>query len=190
MISRTGTTPGKYTVCTSGTHPSSPAVGDSIYETDTGFFKQWVGATDGWCFPWGSPWGRIADAQVTANQGSITTIVDLTSATVTFTALANRRYHIYAQCLPQSTVADDSVSLSITDGSNNVLNRQDSGAIHTATTPTQLQCQALVNPGAGSVTYKLRMNRAAGSGTVTNNAVATIPTFIIVEDIGPAGNPS
>ena len=36
----------------------------------------------------------------------------------------------------------------------------------------------------GAVTAKLRMERNTGSGTVTSNASATNPAFMLVEDLG------
>jgi hypothetical protein len=129
------------------------------------------------------PRGVVGYASVTSNQTPITTIADLTSLTVTWTAVAARRYRITGQTLPQSTVTNDSVGLSITTSGNTVVARQDTGDM-LANVPRGLTCQVVVVPGAGSTTYKLRMERQSGTGDVTNNATSTIPSFILVEDIG------
>src|SRR5262245_32050604 len=51
----------------------------------------WVYTGSAWR---GLPGGVIGYVAVTSSQGSITTIVDLTSLTITFTALADRRYRV------------------------------------------------------------------------------------------------
>jgi hypothetical protein len=39
-------------------------------------------------------------------------------------------------------------------------------------------------PAAGSHTYKLQMQRGAGTGTLVMSALATAIAYILVEDIG------
>jgi hypothetical protein len=43
---------------------------------------------------------------------------------------------------------------------------------------------AVIQPSAGSHTYKLQAARAIGTGNVTLNASAVSPAFILAEDIG------
>ncbi len=54
--------------------------------------------------------------------------------------------------------------------------------------PANSQCFGLViaviQPTAAAHTYKLQLGRSVGTGTATANAAATIPAFILVEDIG------
>lgn len=132
-------------------------------------------------------YGTKAYAQATSDQGSIGgTVVDLTSLTVTFTALAGRRYRISARVNPQSTAANDAAVVYITDGSGVQITKAATPANPVAGQQMGLTCEVIVVPGAGSVTYKLRMSRYDGtfSGTVTNKASANQPSFLLAEDIG------
>jgi hypothetical protein len=131
------------------------------------------------------PGGVVGYAEVTANQTLITTLTDLTSLTVTFTALANRRYRITGKALFLSSVASDVVNFWIADGSS--VNQNVTGWSSPSTSfGVGALVQAIESPSAGSVTYKLRAERASGTGNVTMAAAATYPAFILVEDIGPA----
>ena len=46
--------------------------------------------------------------------------------------------------------------------------------------------EARLTPTEGEHTYKLTLERLAGSGTLTSNAGVTFPAFIQVLDVGPA----
>jgi hypothetical protein len=121
-------------------------------------------------------------APATANQGSITTEVDLTSLTVTVTTVAGRRYKITGKANFQSTVADDRVDLRIyQDGT--MINDADT-ALRVANSDQTCMAVAVVAPSAASHTYKLTAVRLSGTGTLTMACGATFPAFILVEDIG------
>ena len=130
------------------------------------------------------PGGWIGYNEVTANQATITTVVDLTSLTVTVTVGASRRIRVSSQCPFFSSVAGDYVSLQIVEGAT-VL--QDlSEAMSSALSGHRLAAIVVLTPTTGSHTYKLRASRASGTGSVTMAAAATSPAFILVEDMGPA----
>lgn len=123
--------------------------------------------------------------RVTANQGSITTAVDLTSLTTTFTAVSGRRYKVTGHAMFQSTVADDIAIMTIMEGATQ-LQQGDSLCRPAALAITNhaevvLACPADIT--AAAHTYKLQAARS-GTGTVTMVAAATFPAFILVEDIG------
>lgn len=129
--------------------------------------------------------GRVGSASVTATQGSITTVTDVTSLTLTWTAIASRYYRIIGQVGAFSSVADDRIELAITDGSNT----QIAGNITTnrlTSVCSFITVIATVAPGAGSVTYKLRMLRVSGTGNITMHADSARPASIWVEDFGSA----
>lgn len=127
------------------------------------------------------PGGWIGYAEAVANQGAITAEVDLTSLTVTVTVNTSRRLRISALGLLQSTVASDVVRIFIyEDGASIQLADEHAGG-QTTVTPSVIR-----TPTAGSHTYKLRGQRAVGTGTVTLLASASNPAYILVEDIGPA----
>lgn len=124
-------------------------------------------------------------AQVTANQGSITTAADLTSLSVAVTVpYAGHRVRITAECLMQSTAADDTMQLTIMEGATQL--QQINVVARPANLTATMVGHAIIVPTAASHTYKLQGSRAAGSGTVTMVAGATFPAFILVEDLGPA----
>lgn len=129
------------------------------------------------------PKGKMGYASVTADQTPITTVVDLTSLTLTFTAVASRFYRITGYCNAQSTVATDRIDLQITDSTPTQL-QLFAGAPNAANQAIGMLAQVVVQPGAGSKTYKLRMARGVGTGTITMKAAATFPAFILIEDIG------
>lgn len=130
--------------------------------------------------------GWIGYVQVTANQTSITSLVDITSLTLTVTALASR-YHKTTMFLGSlaSTVSADSVNAHITDGSN--VDKQIAGVTLGAAGAGATMIVQVVETGwSGSTTRKGRIERAAGTGTITLGAAATQPAFLLIEDMGSA----
>jgi hypothetical protein len=131
------------------------------------------------------PQGTLGYAPVTANQGSITALVDLTGLTVTVTLVAGRRIRITGDVSFTSSVAADNALCQIVEGAT-VLNSR-STAIPAITTPAggySCHVEAVLTPTAAAHTYKLQAQRNGGSGNITMVAAATQPAFILVEDIG------
>jgi len=127
----------------------------------------------------------MAYASKTANQTGITTVNDVTDLSITFTALAGRLYKVSAYILVRSTVANDVGTITITDGSNN--NNQVSNIVCLNTSYAEpITPFVLLAPGAGSVTYKVRAQRSAGTGNILIDADALYPAIIVAEDIGVA----
>lgn len=128
--------------------------------------------------------GTAGYAQVTANQGGITTEVDLTSLTVTFTTVTGRRYKIAGSVACQSTVVGDAILLRIYEDDTLIRDGQVHSAV--ANQDDYIERSVIRTPSAGSHTYKLRMLRAAGTGTITMSANVNSPAHILIEDIGAA----
>lgn len=126
--------------------------------------------------------GTLGYAQVTASQGSITTEVDLTGLAVTVTVAAGRRIRISGYGLFQSTVTDDVCELRIKEGAT-LLNLW-TGTVRPANINKTADAHVILTPSTGSHTYKLTAIRNSGTGTVTFGAAATLPAYILVEDIG------
>jgi len=126
------------------------------------------------------PRGVMAYAQVTANQTGISTVVDLTSLTVTFTAVAGRRYRITGYGRVKQNTSSGFVTMTITNAANT--QQSASQILMVATEVGQPMPTFIVVPGAGSVTYKLRLT--TNTATCDLEAAATAPAFILVEDIG------
>lgn len=136
---------------------------------------------------WNAPWGRVGSAVATTNQTSITTVVDVTSLSVTWTAVANRYYRttVIIPVFSQLTNAGI-VNLLITDGTPTT--KQSVNLQAAAGTDVNINAFVLEsNIATGSATRKARILTTAGSGTITADS-DNVPT-IIVEDIGPAGAP-
>ena len=155
---------------------SQPARADSLFVRNTTRFQPGF---------WNQPWGVMGYVEVTANQNSITTVVDLTSLTLTFTAAANRRYRIQGQVTVSTTVGDGAFQLYITDSTPTTYNRATSYLDNTGALTVFVQ--AVETFSAGSQTVKLRLERATGTGTYTMSASSTAPAFLLIEDIGPNG---
>lgn len=128
--------------------------------------------------------GTKGYAQVTANQTGITTMTDLTGLSVTWTAVAGRRYKVTFKVLVFSTVANDDANVWLRDGSSTSLNAYGVRAVSTTHGINVSGSHVLTGLSAGSQTVKLSLQRAAGSGSVAIAAASTHPSFILVEDIG------
>ena len=129
--------------------------------------------------------GWIGYAEVTANQSGIgSTVTDLTGLSVAVTVGPSRRIRISARVLVTGTVADTVAALLIREGGTTLTQ----GRCHIigSTSANGLTSEVVLTPSTGAHTYKLSAQWAAGSGTITIEAAAGYPAFVLVEDIGPA----
>lgn len=124
--------------------------------------------------------GELGYAQSVTVQPGITAVVDVTGGSKTVMVGAGRRIRISGQGGASSTVADDQAIGRIKEGATEL------GVWLYGRLPGNGSGSAILTPTAGAHTYKLTIERAAGTGTVTLGASATNPCFILVEDIGPA----
>ena len=187
-------------VCTSSTRPASPPEGMTIYETDTDKMLTYVSSGTGWVPPWNKPWGVVTATSggtsgygyvkltSSAQSGIGSTATDITNATVTFTAVANRLYRITAQADLIGTALSVGQLQVLVDGTATASALQpvtgSSGAWQDRS-PSIVYATTLT---AGARTVKLAASVQTGSLTV-NHATAT-PTTLIVEDAGPVGAPA
>ena len=187
-------------VCTSTTRPSSPPEGMTIYETDTDKLLTYVSSTTGWVPPWNQPWGVVAASSggtsgygyvkltSSAQTGIGSSATDITNATVTFTAVANRLYRVTAQADligSTATTAQFQVLVDGTASATAVSQVTGSSGAYQDRMPTITYATTLTS---GSHTIKLAASISSGSLTISH-ATAT-PTILIVEDAGPAGAPA
>lgn len=122
---------------------------------------------------------------VTANQTPVTTVwTDLTSLTLTISAaVANgRRFRITAQVNLASTVVNDISALAVFEGATQLTQANCSSPVANAGVPAT--AIVILTPSNASHTYKLSAGRASGTGVITMQASATIPAFMLIEDIG------
>ncbi len=130
------------------------------------------------------PIGVLGYAEVTANQGSITTLADLTSLTATVTVGTDRRIRVVGFIgVAVDTVSDTTATLHIRESSTSLQLARNRPVGNTR--QAVLQAVWVGAPSAGSHTYKLSLEREVGTGTLTMHAASTNPCFILVEDIGP-----
>jgi hypothetical protein len=122
-------------------------------------------------------------AERTSDQGSITSVADLTSLTVTFTAVAGRRYRASVQCAVAQTVIDGQYFLMLKEGAT-VLQRF--SRMNATTNESYTGHFSYCNNASisGSKTWKVTLERDSGTASLTATAAATRPNFILIEDIG------
>lgn len=123
--------------------------------------------------------GTLGYAQVTANQTGITTAADLTSLSVPVTVGTGRRIKITGHCFQFTRTAGTVtyIDFRIAEGAT-LLNRT---TLVCPNTYAGGSVEHVLSPSAGAHTYKLQ---AGTDGTITAEAAATSPLFILVEDIG------
>ncbi len=122
------------------------------------------------------PGGRAA-LNFEAGPIDVTTLA--TVVTETFTAMTSRRYEVDAELVITGSVIGDVARIMITDGSN--VEIKDSEMRIDSLSGQPLKYAADDMPSAGSMTYKIRGERASGTGTI-NITGATLR----ITDVGPA----
>jgi len=137
---------------------------------------------------WNTPWGIIARTTSNTNSSTVSTNTYIDIATLTFTAVAGRLYKVQfsGQVNATDTNFDSDLNVYITDGSNTALQLLSAPAGITSGYATRADGFILVSPAAGSTTYKVRMGRVSGTGTIQALAAATNITHFYIEDIGAA----
>jgi hypothetical protein len=123
-------------------------------------------------------------ASTTLNQAGIISETDLTGMSVTFTAIANRNYKISMYTYAVPTVTGVSATVKIKQGST-VLQTAIT-QVGTAGVGGTCTCFVVKTFTAGSTTLKLSGALGAGSGSLTFYSDGTLPTTLLVEDVGPA----
>lgn len=181
-------------VCTVATLPANPVEGQAAYTTDTDSLVVYTTATTLWQPPWNLPWGQIGEnAAGNTDQTTITAMADVTSCTVTFTAVANRRYRVCGQVGSyfQSTTAGV-VQLQFTDAANTALAGSNSlrtpPGVGSGNRMSATWSSKTVTPAAGSITYKMRAAALSGGAVTIENSQSSARLWVI--DEGPAGAPA
>ena len=121
----------------------------------------------------------------TMSQSGVTTAVDLTGATATFTALASRNYKVTWQTYATTSIDNTGGTVTLNEGAT-ILQYATTNLISSGAGAT-ISGLYIGTFSAGSHTLKLVGSRAAGgANTVFFQSVATLPTFLLIEDVGPA----
>lgn len=130
----------------------------------------------------GPPSAQLGYAEVTASQGGITTITDLTGLAVTVTVPVGRRIKIIGRAAVNGSVASNTANVIIREGGTAL---QYGTVINSPTIGNGVsnQVEVVITPTAGTHTYKLSLEQAAGGGSVGMAAASIFPAFISVEDV-------
>jgi hypothetical protein len=135
-----------------------------------------------------APRGLIATARQTgANQGSITTVTDVTGVTVTFTAVASRYYVVEAAIVFAATAGTPALqSLQITNSAASVTYEQNISyfGIGGGNIASSRLISRPLTLTAGSNTIKLRFGRAGGDAATYSIDNTNNPPWIAVYDAG------
>ena len=120
----------------------------------------------------------------TANSAVTTTTADITGATATFTAVANRLYKATLAAYWNQSDAGATITFLLTDGSNSILNQR----IHFASnnnTKVQSTVTFLCTSTAGSSPRKIRAATSGGTATIFGATADTQFYSFSIEDMGP-----
>jgi len=182
-------------ICTNGTRPTlvSQDEGTKIYETDTDQEYIWNGSSFILPKPWNSAWGLLDLERSTTDTSSIaSTTVDIANMSVAWTAVANRRYRttVHIPRIQQSaTGGAESIALLRTasgGGGSNVVPRSWSMFLSGSETTGFHFAEIEEGLSAGAKVRQLRMSCSAYTLSLNGSSY---PGYIMVEDIGPNGNP-
>lgn len=174
-------------IATSSTRPS-PTNGRTVWETDTYKLQTYTTSTTGWKAPWNLPWGRVAHmSYATSMSTSSTTGAAFSPAfTVSFTAVANRYYRV--SCfLPLTHNTPGAHASVIVIRGTGITGTEIMGTAVVAYPWNNANLSAIVSESAGTVSYTV--NWYTNTGIVTTNNAAAQPALLLVEDVGPSGNP-
>lgn len=175
--------------------PNSPTV-DQIVTAPNGSAWKWNGSA--WKMSSTSafgPKGRVAYAQITANQGAITTNTPIVGLSVMWTADPSRTYRttVYSPAIYSSVNGDMAIAY---------LGNQVSAQATLASLPMaavlghgHVLNMSVVQTGLSGVqTRYATLSRSLGTGSLVWVATPDAPSFILVEDItyepGSSGGPS
>lgn len=154
-------------------------------------FVVYAGATDTWQAPWNLPWGRVAQGTKVAAQNGFSAIVDVSSLTVTATAIANRRWRVtlYVPSITQLTGAG-TVTLELQTLASGAGTRIQAGINSLVTNGI---CDigmvaADITTVAGSTSFHARIATTTNTANIT--CAATSPGIITIDDVGPSGAPA
>jgi len=133
--------------------------------------------------PTGVARGTLGYVETTTGVGGIGA-APVSLVSVTFTAVEGRRYKVTGHTFCAATGAGNSVAVELREGSTRLV----AGGQYLAAAGVGYGCDTSVvlTPSAGSHTYSLVVFQTVANGTVSANAAADAPTFILVEDIGDA----
>jgi len=178
--------PDLYT-CTSTTRPASPAIGQAIYETDTGNILVYYGATTGWKPPWGQPWGIVGGALLASDTPIGTSSTEILN-TGSLNLRDDRNYLVAANGYLFSFGATSTMTLSPTFqfGTQTVINlpKQTQPSSYSTSWSTQFLYQPSVTDSRAC-----RIRFTASSAGTSMFGSGNYSCSLTITDVGPSGIP-
>ena len=181
------------TIVTSTTRPSTPFVGQIIFETDTGKVLYYYGSTVGWQPAWNSEWGEVANIQMTSPfTTQSTSYVDVPALTNNslFTAVAGRRYLTTINCWVAVTGGVGNLFTRIVKADGSTIVRDQAFQNSTATAwLDNCYYESRNVETAGVQGRRFQINVSVGTVTGQIDANASHPANLTVYDVGPSAAP-
>jgi hypothetical protein len=131
------------------------------------------------------PFGIVSITTLASNFDTASvTATNITGLSVTFTAVANRRYLIVLQTNAANT--GNNITQTYISKAGTALSESYSGPIGANNVETEI-IFAMDTPGAGSVTYQAQASVSAGTSTIYGTSTrASIASRLLVLDVGTA----
>lgn len=129
-----------------------------------------------------APAGVMTTASTGSSQTGISAVTDLTSLSGAITGVAGRRYLITGLVNFRQRTSTGAVTIEIVHSGSTVLASWFETYVTDAYGTAHFSMYHV--PGAGSITYKLRAKTSAGTVDINPQGLSTIPSMIIVEDVG------
>ena len=132
---------------------------------------------------WDTAWGEVAYAGATTAQGSISAETDITGLSVTWDAVAGRKYEILVRVPVFDVTSAGTAAVFINDGSGTRYG-QGNVTLGAGESTNFTVTSRYVASSSGSVTRKARVIATGGGGVITSST--NVPSYISVKDIGPS----
>lgn len=167
------------------------ANGMSAWATDTYALTYYTTATTGNRPPWNMPWGIVGQQQyTTATNSGVSSVYADVGPSITFTAVANRIYKVTLQISrANKATGGGSAFTQIANAANTQI-----GLVSIVTVGTSGNDYVLggtiyvTGTAAGSTTWKVRAYSTDANAISFQNGAN--PTYFMIEDVGPNGNPA
>lgn len=172
-----------------------PYLNQELIDPVTGEYLVYQGSTLGWKPPWNLPWGAVIDPDEATTSSSASTGAPVDSGlSITWTAVAGRRYEVHAMGHYVSSVLGTTVGIDLRDSGGTSSHETDWIVAKANNAHAFHVCFEVEGLSAGSVTRKITVDRSddpSGTANVTffaDNSKRKGRMWVV--DIGPDNLPS
>ena len=171
----------------SGSYPTSPVEGMTVWDKGADALKVYTTATTGWQAPWSLPWGYVASASTTPPTN--TPMSNYTVVTTTLTGVtANRRYRIHGvvSSAGSPSVTDPELSTEILFAGSSITSAASKmkGSFSSPGWFVNHHMSGYASTGAGgSITVLIRLTFVGSNAFVS-------ACNLLIEDVGPSAAPA